>query len=56
MYNIYNRRNIRAITVYDTGGVEGKGGSSSTSDGSLFQQFGISTYGFLPSFNINFKF
>ena len=57
MYNIYNRRNIRAITVYDTvAGGKGKGGSSSTSNGSLFQRFGISTYGFLPSFNINFKF
>ena len=57
MYNVYNRRNIRAITVHDTVAVgKGKSGSSSESNGSLFQQFGISTYGFLPSFNINFKF
>ena len=47
-YNVYNRRNIRTIGMSE--------GSKDNNSGSVYQQNGISTYGFMPSFQINFKF
>jgi hypothetical protein len=51
-YNVYNRRNIRAVGL-DQGAISiGSGGQPTAT----FQQYGISTYGFMPSFQINFQF
>jgi hypothetical protein len=55
-YNVYNRRNIRSIAISENYSSGGKGGNPSQQSGSMFQQRGISTYGFMPSIQINFKF
>ena len=52
-YNVYNRRNVHTIN-YSSGG-SGKDGDS-TDGGSQFEPYGVSTYGFMPSFEINFEF
>jgi len=43
LYNVYDRRNIHTINY-----VQG--------ENSLFEQVGQSTYGFMPSININVEF
>jgi hypothetical protein len=56
MYNVYDRRNMRTISVSDNSASGGKGGTPSETTGSMYYQFGISTYGFMPSFQLNFIF
>jgi len=53
LYNVYNRRNVHTIN-YSSGG-SGKG-SESADDSSQYEAYGISTYGFMPTFEINFEF
>tara|TARA_Y100000590_G_scaffold28122_2_gene31499 strand:+ start:9850 stop:12246 length:2397 start_codon:yes stop_codon:yes gene_type:complete len=43
LYNVYNRRNIHTVRYIN-------------GDNNLFQQIGQSTYGFMPSININVEF
>jgi len=54
VYNVYNRRNIRVVDFGLTGG--GKTGTSEVAAETIYQQYGVSTYGFMPSFQLNFRF
>ncbi len=50
LYNIYNRRNVH--TIYYS-----QGGGKSIEDAThLFEPYGVSTYGFMPSFQLNIEF
>ena len=52
-YNVYNRRNINRIEHTNSGSggkVQGSG------EGPIFQPYGVSIYGFMPSFSINIGF
>jgi hypothetical protein len=49
-YNVYNRRNVHTINF--NSGISKDGSTSET----MFSPTGVSTYGFMPSFQINFKF
>ena len=51
-YNVYDRRNVHTIN-YSTVG-SGKGGSNEPEH--VYEPYGVSTYGFMPSFEINFEF
>ncbi len=53
-YNVYNRRNIVSMG-YAQGG-SGKTGSSTSGDVSFYEPYGISIYGFIPSFLLNVEF
>jgi hypothetical protein len=54
VYNVYNRRNVRAVDFGLAGG--GKGASGIDEPETIYQQYGISTYGFMPSFQLDFRF
>jgi len=53
-YNIYNRRNVHTID-FSMGGIAGKGGKNNDAT-RLFEPYGTSTYGFIPSFQIDIQF
>jgi len=52
LYNIFNRRNVHTINYSSNSG--GKQGSGDASH--VFEPYGVSTYGFMPSFQIHIKF
>jgi hypothetical protein len=53
-YNVYNRRNVHTID-YSMGG--GKGGGIANNDAAhVYEPYGTSTYGFMPSFQIDIQF
>ncbi len=56
-YNVYNRRNVNTIGFSVAKGNSGKGPAAGTTDASrIFQPYGVSIYGFMPSFSVNVKF
>jgi len=50
-YNVYNRRNI--YTIEHTTNSPGKEGTEANH---VFEAYGLSTYGFMPSFQLNIQF
>ncbi len=55
-YNIYNRRNIVSMGYSDNNKGSGKITTSTGENVSLFEPYGISIYGFIPSFLLNVEF
>ncbi|MFC2114057.1 carboxypeptidase-like regulatory domain-containing protein [Bacteroidota bacterium] len=53
LYNVYNRRNINRIEYSQYSADVGKGGSSQNH---MFEPYGVSIYGFMPTFLINMQF
>lgn len=51
-YNVYNRRNVHTINYTNNAG----GKSTTTNASTVYQPYGISTFGFMPSFQFHLKF
>ncbi len=55
-YNVYNRRNIVSMGYSEIGSGKGGNNNESTSERSVFEPYGLSIYGFMPSFLLNIEF
>jgi len=53
LYNVYNRRNVHTINY--SANDSNKGGTNGGAS-HVFEPYGLSTYGFMPSFQIHIKF